>query len=150
MRRDARVRRREGSRASGSRGAGRSCRRRPSRNLRQSMAFAADVQLREVDHGLAQRPWDTDGLEDDATVSVHVVTLRWTQVWRAPLHVRTARRLGNATGVRFAVCGRASGGDGLRRINRTLSLRRMIVIVEWTSADAARTGRDLVDASWPR
>lgn len=86
----------------------------------------------------------------DATVSVHIVTLRWRQAWRAPMQVRMGRRLGGAQDVRFAVCGRTSGGGGLRQINRTLSLRRTIVLAEWVSADAAIEGRRLVDTSWQR
>ncbi len=86
----------------------------------------------------------------DATVSVHIVTLRWRQAWRAPMQMRVGRRLGDAAGVRFAVCGPTSGGGGLRHVNRTLSLRRMIVLVEWVSSDAARDGRRVVDASWQR
>ena len=84
----------------------------------------------------------------DATVSVHIVTLRWRQVWRAPIQVRIARRLCGTQDVRFAVCGRTSGGGGLRQVNRTLSLRRIIVVAEWASADAAIEGRRLFDTSW--
>lgn len=40
---------------------------------------------------------------NDATVSVHIVTLRWRQARRAPMQVRVARRLGGAQDVRFAV-----------------------------------------------
>jgi hypothetical protein len=86
----------------------------------------------------------------DATVSVHIVTLRWHQAWRAPVLVRRGRQLGGAHDVRFAVCGRTSGGGGLRHINRTLSLRRMIVLAEWVSPDAAIEGRRSVDTSWQR
>jgi hypothetical protein len=88
--------------------------------------------------------------EPAATVSVHIVTLRWRHAWRAPMQVRTGRRLGGAQEVRFAVCGRTSGGRGLRQINRRLSLRRIIVLTEWRSSDAAIEGRRLVDASWQR
>ena len=87
---------------------------------------------------------------DNATVSVHIVTLRLRQAWRAPMQVRIGRRLGGAPDVRFAVCGRTSGGRGLRRINRTLSLRRIIVVAEWASSDAAIEGRRSVDTSWQR
>ena len=66
------------------------------------------------------------------------------------MQVRVARRLGGAQDVRFAVCGRTSGGGGLRQINRTLSLRRIIVVAEWVSSDAAIQGRRLVDTSWQR
>jgi hypothetical protein len=87
---------------------------------------------------------------DNATVSVHIVTLRLRQAWRAPMQVRMGRRLGGAQDVRFVVCGRTSGGRGLRQINRTLSLRRSIVVVEWASSDAAIEGRRFVDTSWQR
>ena len=64
------------------------------------------------------------------------------------MNVQRGRRLGGALGVRFAVCGRTSGGRGVRRINRTLSLRRIIVVAEWASSHAAIEGRRVVDASW--
>ena len=86
----------------------------------------------------------------DATVSVHIITLRWRDAWRAPTLVRRGRRLGGAHDVRFVVCGPTSGGCGLRQINRTLSLRRIIVVAEWVSVDAAIEGRRAVDASWQR
>jgi hypothetical protein len=85
-----------------------------------------------------------------ATVSVHIVTLRLRQAWRAPMQVRMGRRLGGAQDARFAVCSRTSGGRGVRHINRTLSLRRIIVVAEWASSDAAIEGRRLVDTSWQR
>ena len=84
----------------------------------------------------------------DATVSAHVVTLRWSQVWRAPGQVRTARRLSGPEEVRFAVSGRTSGGSGQRHVNRTLSLRRILTVVEWVSPRSAIDGRQQIDASW--
>lgn len=84
----------------------------------------------------------------DATVSVHIVTLRWSQVWRAPTQVRRGRRLSGARDARFAVCGRTSGGAGLRTINRTLSLRRIITLVEWATPDDAASGRRAIDEGW--
>ena len=44
----------------------------------------------------------------------------------------------------------SSGGNGARNVNRTLSPRRLVVLVEWHDAQAATEGRALLDAYWRR
>jgi hypothetical protein len=51
-------------------------------------------------------------------------------------------------GVRFAVCGRSSGGAGTRDISRSLTLRREVVLVEWQSPAAAAAGRAQLELAW--
>jgi hypothetical protein len=84
-----------------------------------------------------------------ATVSVHVVSLPWSRSWRSSAQVRATKRLlGRLGGVRFAVTGRASGGGGLRHVNRTLSWRRTLALVEWESGATAAAGRGELDEHW--
>jgi hypothetical protein len=49
---------------------------------------------------------------------------------------------------RFSVVGRSSGGASARDVSRSLSLRRLVVLVEWSDADAAGAGRARLDARW--
>jgi hypothetical protein len=83
-----------------------------------------------------------------ATASAHVITLRWRHLFRSPAARRAVRRLCRSPDVQFAVSGRTSGGRGQRRINRTLSLRRTITLIEWASPQAAIDGRQRLDAAW--
>ncbi|MEO7573781.1 MAG: hypothetical protein ABIX10_15230 [Acidimicrobiales bacterium] len=46
--------------------------------------------------------------------------------------------------------GRASGGMGSRQVNRTLSPRRIAVLVDWVDGDAAMRGRALLESHWRR
>lgn len=62
--------------------------------------------------------------------------------------MRTKRLMRVLSGVRFAVTGRASGGGGVRHVNRTLSWRRTFAIVEWQSVDLAEVGRRQLDEHW--
>ncbi len=84
-----------------------------------------------------------------ATASFHVVTYR-RRVGRALSEVaRTRSLLADTSTARFAVVGRASGGMGSRHVNRTLSPRRIVVLVDWVDDDDAATqGRALLDSRW--
>ena len=67
------------------------------------------------------------------------------------MEVRATRHLlAGEESIGFAVVGRSSGGNGARNVNRTLSPRRLVVLVEWHDAQAATDGRALLDAYWRR
>ena len=86
-----------------------------------------------------------------ATSTAHVVSFPWVRAWRAVGEVAATRRLlAEAQGVGFAVVGRSSGGDGTRNVNRSLSPRRFVVIVEWRDAGDAIAGRALLEERWRR
>jgi hypothetical protein len=83
-----------------------------------------------------------------ATASAHVVTYR-RKAGRALSAVGGTRRLLEGTReASFAVVGRASGGMGSRHVNRTLSLRRTVVLVDWVDTDAAEWGRATLESYW--
>jgi hypothetical protein len=84
-----------------------------------------------------------------ATSSAHVVCFPWVRAWWAAGEVAATRRLlSNTAGVGFAVVGRGSGGNGTRDVNRTLSPRRIVVIVDWTDPGAATRGRVILGEHW--
>lgn len=60
----------------------------------------------------------------------------------------TKRLLRGLEGVHFAVTGLASAGAGLRHVNRFLSWRRTVTVVEWEAADACARGRRRLDEHW--
>ena len=86
-----------------------------------------------------------------ATSTAHVVSFPWTRAGRAVGEVGATRRLlADTKGVGFAVVGRSSAGDGTRNVNRSLSPRRFVVIVEWLDAEVAIDGCSLVEERWRR
>ncbi len=85
----------------------------------------------------------------EATSTAHVVSFPWRRAFRAPGEVIATRRLLDRTnGVAFAVVGSSSGGNGIRNVNRTLSLRRFVAVIEWHDAAAAATGRASLEERW--
>lgn len=78
--------------------------------------------------------------------SVHVLATPLRRPWRAAVAAtRVTRWLREDADVEFFVCGRSSAGRGLRNISRTLSVTRVVAVVEWTSAEAAGAGRRALD-----
>ena len=85
----------------------------------------------------------------EATSTAHVVSFPWRRARRALGEVAATRReLRSADGVRFAVVGRSSGGDGTRDVSRSISPRRIVVLVQWADARATVNGRTLLEARW--
>jgi hypothetical protein len=84
-----------------------------------------------------------------ATATAHVVSFPWRRAPRAFREVAATRRvLRSAEGVCFAVAGRTSGGDGSRNVSRSISPRRIVVLVQWADARATVEGRALLEARW--
>ena len=84
-----------------------------------------------------------------ATSTVHVVSYPWGSVWRGPADIASTRRaLASEPTVRFAVVGRSSGGSGTRDVSRSLSLRRLVAVVQWSDAATAAAGRARLDERW--
>ena len=83
---------------------------------------------------------------DSSHVSVHVLTTPLRRPWRAATFpIRIARVLREDDTVPFFLCGRSSAGRGVRNISRSLSATRIVVLVQWTSAEAANAGRAALD-----
>jgi len=77
---------------------------------------------------------------------VHIVTYRRRAVRGLNAVSRVRRLLAHSTDASFAAVGRACGGIGCRHVNRTLSLRRTVVLVDWVTPDAAARGRGILDS----
>lgn len=84
--------------------------------------------------------------DDAGHASVHVLTTPLRQPLRAASSVfRTTRWLRNDHRAGFFLCGRSSAGSGVRNISRTLSTKRVVAVVAWTSCDDAKEGRAALD-----